>query len=114
MTIEVKFYPKVSEVLQVIENVTGYTIGDMVCKRRFANLVRVRHFAMAMCRELCPEKSSVFLGNIFYRNHTTILDGVIRHKERIAIGDDLELIQWQKMVLEMPQLQPSIHRTIDA
>ncbi len=50
--------------------------------------VRPRQLAMLVIRELLPQASAPDIGRIFGRDHTTILHGIKRARERIDWCDD--------------------------
>lgn len=63
----------------------GKSIHDILSHRCFPDLVRPRHIAMYLCRELLPPSySTSHIGMVFKRDHTSARSGIIRCRAFMA------------------------------
>jgi chromosomal replication initiator protein len=59
---------------------------DLVSDCRFVNLVKARHVAMLLAREL-TDQTLPQIGRAFNRNHSSVSYGIDRARRRIAAGE---------------------------
>ena len=73
------------QMMQVVARVAGehgVTVADIMSRSRKANLVLARYDAIASVERQFPGISSVMLGRLFGRDHTTILHALGRRPGR--------------------------------
>jgi chromosomal replication initiator protein len=81
---------KPETILSVVADFYGLTVEDVRGAKRLRPLVRARHIAMYLIRDLLDNYSYPMIARIFDgRNHTTVISGVEKIKEQIALNGEL-------------------------
>jgi chromosomal replication initiation ATPase DnaA len=71
----------------------GFTFDDLIGSGRTEPLVWVRHMAYVEVRRARPHLSLHETGTLFgYRDHTTIMHGIQRHRQREAWCDVMRVL----------------------
>lgn len=68
---------RVDDVLEAVSARYGVSVGGILGRRRSASIARARNAAYAALREV--GLSWVEVGSVFGRDHTTAMDGAMRH-----------------------------------
>ena len=63
--------------------------ASLLGKAKADHYAHPRQLAMLICREAIPQASAPAIGRAFNRDHTTILHGIKRARERIEWDDDM-------------------------
>lgn len=79
----------VETILDVVARVYGFTTDDLVRAGRARPIVRARHVAMYLCRQLTKE-SYLDLAVVFDRDHTSVMSGVDRISKLRTIDMELD------------------------
>jgi len=81
---------KPETILAVVAEFYGLTVDDVRGAKRLRPLVRARHIAMYLIRDLLDNYSYPMIARIFDgRNHTTVISGVEKIKEQLASNGEL-------------------------
>ncbi len=81
---------KPETILSVVAEFYGLTVEDVRGAKRLRPLVRARHIAMYLIRDLLDNYSYPMIARIFDgRNHTTVISGVEKIKEQMASNGEL-------------------------
>ncbi|HEV2426905.1 MAG TPA: chromosomal replication initiator protein DnaA [Acidimicrobiales bacterium] len=81
---------KPETILSVVAEFYGLTVEDVRGAKRLRPLVRARHIAMYLIRDLLDNYSYPMIARIFDgRNHTTVISGVEKIKEQMAANGEL-------------------------
>ncbi len=81
---------KPETILSVVADFYGLTVEDVRGAKRLRPLVRARHIAMYLIRDLLDNYSYPMIARIFDgRNHTTVISGVEKIREQIALNGEL-------------------------
>ncbi len=81
---------KPETILSVVAEFYGLTVEDVRGAKRLRPLVRARHIAMYLIRDLLDNYSYPMIARIFDgRNHTTVISGVEKIKEQLAANGEL-------------------------
>jgi chromosomal replication initiator protein len=81
---------KPETILAAVAEFYGLTVDDVRGAKRLRPLVRARHIAMYLIRDLLDNYSYPMIARIFDgRNHTTVISGVEKIKEQIATNAEL-------------------------
>lgn len=81
---------KPETILAVVADFYGLSVEDVRGAKRLRPLVRARHIAMYLIRDLLDNYSYPMIARIFDgRNHTTVISGVEKIKEQIALNGEL-------------------------
>lgn len=88
--------PKVRDIIAACAKFHGLTVERIVSHRRTGLLIRPRHIAMYLAREMTPH-SFPTIGRVFDRDHSSVWNGA-RRIERSMLTDaklaaDVEMIQ---------------------
>ena len=77
-------------IIEIVAKHTDVSVEDMKSPRRHSNLVTARHLAAALIRQWRPDLSYPQIGKLFGgRDHSTIIHGQKRIRERIRRNPDL-------------------------
>ena len=74
----------VRDIIRSVEFRHGLTPGEIAGARRNTKVVRARHEAMWIAKELHPHLSYPVLGRIFNRDHTTVLHALRKYEARMV------------------------------
>ena len=81
---------KPETILSVVAEFYGLSVEDVRGAKRLRPLVRARHVAMYLIRDLLDNYSYPMIARIFDdRNHTTVISGVEKIKEQIAVNGEM-------------------------
>ncbi len=81
---------KPETILAVVAEFYGLSVDDVRGAKRLRPLVRARHIAMYLIRDLLDNYSYPMIARIFDgRNHTTVISGVEKIKEQLAVNAEL-------------------------
>jgi len=81
---------KPETILSVVSEFYGLSVEDVRGAKRLRPLVRARHVAMYLIRDLLDNYSYPMIARIFDdRNHTTVISGVEKIKEQIAVNGEM-------------------------
>jgi len=81
---------KPETILAEVAEFYGLSVEDVRGAKRLRPLVRARHIAMYLIRDLLDNYSYPMIARIFDgRNHTTVISGVEKIKEQIAVNAEL-------------------------
>lgn len=77
-------------ILSVVSDFYGLSVEDVRGSKRLRPLVHARHVAMYLVRDLLDNYSYPMIARIFDgRNHTTVISGVEKIREQLAINAEL-------------------------
>ncbi len=93
---------KPETILSVVADFYGLSVEDVRGSKRLRPLVHARHVAMYLVRDLLNNYSYPMIARIFDgRNHTTVISGVEKIKEQLAVnGDTLAQVNQLKRRLQ--------------
>lgn len=74
----------VRDIIRSVEFRHGLTPGEITGARRNTKVVRARHEAMWIAKELHPHLSFPAIGRIFNRDHTTVLHALRKYEARMV------------------------------
>ena len=81
---------KPETILAVVAEFYGLSVEDVRGAKRLRPLVRARHVAMYLIRDLLDNYSYPMIARIFDgRNHTTVISGVEKIREQLAVNAEL-------------------------
>ncbi len=81
---------KPETILSVVSDFYGLSVEDVRGSKRLRPLVHARHVAMYLIRDLLDNYSYPMIARIFDgRNHTTVISGVEKIREQLAINAEL-------------------------
>ncbi len=81
---------KPETILSVVSQFYGLSVDDVRGAKRLRPLVHARHVAMFLIRDLLDNYSYPMIARIFDgRNHTTVISGVEKIREQLAINSEL-------------------------
>ena len=81
---------KPETILAEVANYYGLSVEDVRGAKRLRPLVRARHVAMYLIRDLLDNYSYPMIARIFDgRNHTTVISGVEKIREQIAVNPEM-------------------------
>ena len=81
---------KPETILAVVSEFYGLSVEEVRGAKRLRPLVRARHVAMYLIRDLLDNYSYPMIARIFDgRNHTTVISGVEKIKEQIAVNGEM-------------------------
>jgi chromosomal replication initiator protein len=81
---------KPETILAVVCEFYGLSVEDVRGAKRLRPLVRARHVAMYLIRDLLDNYSYPMIARIFDdRNHTTVISGVEKIREQIAVNSEM-------------------------
>ena len=81
---------KPETILSVVADFYGLSVEDVRGSKRLRPLVHARHIAMYLIRELLNNYSYPMIARIFDgRNHTTVISGVEKIKEQMAVNTEV-------------------------
>ena len=100
MALEPPLAPTVPQIIAAVAAHTGHTSTALTGKTRHAPVVRARHLAMWLARQLRPEMSLPTIGRAFKRDHTTVLLGIRRYEERNGQRDPTAV--WLDVITSKP------------
>ncbi len=93
---------KPETILAVVSEFYGLSVEDVRGAKRLRPLVRARHVAMYLIRDLLDNYSYPMIARIFDgRNHTTVISGVEKIREQIAVNGE--------MLAQINQLKRRLH-----
>ncbi|TAX57130.1 hypothetical protein ELI01_18810 [Rhizobium leguminosarum] len=81
--------PAKAIILEVLERFPGVSFAELKGPRRDKNIVRARQVAMFEVYDQRDDMSTPMVGNLFGRDHTTVLHAVHKIKAMKAAGDPL-------------------------
>ena len=93
--------PSISTCIEITANLTGFRFEDLVSRRQHRELVRARHIAMWVARQV-TNKSFPQIGAIMRRDHTSVMYGVNN-------------IEWRRIEGEKPIIKlcdDAVHRVL--
>ena len=76
---------RIGWIIFIVAQMHGYSVDDILSRRRPAPLVEVRQATYAYARRI-TKASYPKLGEYFDRSHDVIMRGIKRHYERIGQG----------------------------
>ena len=91
-TVELPKLPKVSDVAKAVSIVTGVPLNDLYSEMRLRDIVHARWIAFYVARNSLM-RSYPFIGNCFYKDHTTVMHGVKMAQRMIARNDEKFIAQ---------------------
>ncbi len=81
---------KPETILAVVSDFYGLSVEDVRGSKRLRPLVHARHVAMYLIRDLLDNYSYPMIARIFDgRNHTTVISGVEKIREQLAVNSEL-------------------------
>jgi chromosomal replication initiator protein len=81
---------KPETILAVVSDFYGLSVEDVRGSKRLRPLVHARHVAMYLIRDLLDNYSYPMIARIFDgRNHTTVISGVEKIKDQLAVNSEL-------------------------
>jgi chromosomal replication initiator protein len=81
---------KPETILAVVSDFYGLSVDDVRGSKRLRPLVHARHVAMYLIRDLLDNYSYPMIARIFDgRNHTTVISGVEKIKDQLAVNSEL-------------------------
>ncbi|MGC8509785.1 MAG: chromosomal replication initiator protein DnaA [Acidimicrobiales bacterium] len=81
---------KPETILSVVSQFYGLSVDDVRGAKRLRPLVHARHVAMYLIRDLLDNYSYPMIARIFDgRNHTTVISGVEKIREQLAVNSEL-------------------------
>ena len=81
---------KPETILSVVADFYGLSVEDVRGSKRLRPLVHARHIAMYLVRDLLNNYSYPMIARIFDgRNHTTVISGVEKVKEQLAVNGEI-------------------------
>jgi len=81
---------KPETILSVVADFYGLSVEDVRGSKRLRPLVHARHIAMYLVRDLLNNYSYPMIARIFDgRNHTTVISGVEKIKEQLAVNAEI-------------------------
>lgn len=89
-------YPTVSEIMSRVSQEFNISINDILSERRSHDIIFARHAVFWLCRE-CTPLSLLQIGSLTgKRDHTTILNGINKTKERINQSMEIDEFSTEK------------------
>ena len=74
----------IRHVIKVVCKVTGFSRQELISDRRAMDVSRARHLMFYCIKEFCQHKSLPQIGDAVEKDHTTVMYGIKRARERIA------------------------------
>ena len=71
-------------VISIVCDVAGYTKAELVGTRGSHDIIRARHLMFLVIKDFCQHKSYPQIGRVVERDHTTVLYGVKRARQRLT------------------------------
>lgn len=79
--------PTITRIKYAVRQVFNLNEGDLECKRRFSALARPRQAAYLACQQLTTASFPRIGRHFGYRDHTTIMYGVKKARERMTADE---------------------------
>jgi chromosomal replication initiator protein len=89
----------INAICAAVAEVWDYDLRLMTSPRRTNKLAIPRMMAYAACRQLRPDLSLPQIGRSFRRDHSTIINGCVKHKVRLA--DPAYAAKWQAVLAKL-------------
>lgn len=70
-------------IAEKVAEVLGFSLLDMISARRSAELVEARRAAWILIKEFRPDSSTIAMGLLFNRDHSTIVVGLQDARRRL-------------------------------
>lgn len=115
-------FERIKAATRIVADETGMSLNMIYGHWRFARCVAARHLVWLLVRETWPDISYPKIGLIFGRDHSTVITGVRRARERIR-GDYDHLMEYERAKAELQRafatagertdFNPSEERTSD-
>lgn len=80
-------YLKPLEVVRVVSDITRVDVKSILGKNRIRESVEARHVSMYLIRKYCTSMSLKQIGNVFFRDHTTVIHSIENVKTKLEIED---------------------------
>ncbi len=81
---------QVPDILQAVANCCDVRVNDLISKSRKGNLVRPRHMAMWLCREITHKSFPEIAASFGGRHHTSVLSAINAIQTAMETDDDLK------------------------
>ena len=97
---------QIPDILQAVANYCDVKMNDLISKSRKSALVRPRHMAMWLCREITHKSLPEIAASFGGRHHTSVLSAINAMQKAMETDDQLKL--------QLERLKMSITGSSDA